>query len=376
VGDVASGAGTGTELGTEAPLNRAAVGPDRPPVSGDAHPPLQEVAARARVSISQVSRALAGKPGVSERTRRQIADAVAAWQQAQEPAVIVPAAETGMLGFLMPEHIAWMGLGTGVYVSVLEAIRGAAEAQGYGVIVATYSDAPGVRTLGDRLLAGRQVDGVIVTRTLAQDERFEKLRASGVPFVVINRLFDEPVHCVGVDHRRVGALATQHLLGLGHRRIALFSLPANITSMALRQEGYLQALRAAGVPADQTLLVPCADLTDGAAQDAARALVALDPRPTAVVLPNDRFAIAALGVWQAAGLRVPHDLSVVGADDSSEARAAQPPLTTVHIPWPEMAEIAVDALRTLRRHPRTRKLSVALDLDLVVRGSTSAPASR
>ena len=231
---------------------------------------------------------------------------------------------------------------------------------------------------------GSQRRGRRGVRTHGQDERFEKVRASGVPFVVVNRVFSDRFAppFVGVDHQAIGRLATTHLLDLGHRRIAFASAP---TSLTLRYEGYTSALTAAGVPLDERVVVEAPFSLDGA-REAARELLArfwnsgadAAHRPTALVAVSDRHAIAAIDELRTAGLRIPADLSVVGAtvDDADAAEGAgDAGRTTVRIPWREMARAATEALLGVLSVRGVRRFGVVPETGLVQRGSTAPPTS-
>jgi DNA-binding LacI/PurR family transcriptional regulator len=364
---------------------------------------LRDVGARAGVSASTASRALRHDARISPATRQRVEEALAElravaggqdaapeWEEKRDAAAAgsVPR----LIAVLVPESPRPRPPSS-VYLATLDAVREVAEARGVGVVIASYTSAPGERSYGDRLLRERSIAGAVIVRTHGADERFEKLRASGVPFVVVNRVFAgrfAPPH-VGVDHREIGRLATAHLLELGHRRIAYARFMADVTSLALRYEGYAAAVEDAGLEADDALTIEVPFSIDGA-REAARAFVArfwgdertgssgngrngdgrdLAARPTALLALSDRHAIAAMNELRAAGLRVPEDVSVVGADGADEADAAD--LTTVRVPWREMARAATEALLGILAFRGVRRLSVVLDTAVVRRGSSAPP---
>jgi DNA-binding LacI/PurR family transcriptional regulator len=166
--------------------------------------------------------------------------------------------------------------------------------------------------------------------------------------------------------------ATRHLVELGHRRIAMISGPEQVLCFCARLDGYRSALTAAGVPADPQLIAFAQpDSRDGGA--AARTLLALPERPTAIFTAND---LQALGVYQAAreaGLRIPEDLSVVGFDDLPVVAWADPPLTTVHQPLTEMAAAATELALALGRGEKAPQLGLEFATTLTVRSSTAPP---
>ena len=167
-------------------------------------------------------------------------------------------------------------------------------------------------------------------------------------------------------------LATEHLLDLGHRRIALLAGRADLESAKLREQGYREALAAAGVPGDDSLIRVGGYDADLSAR-AARELLTGPERPTAVFAANDVTAIAAMKVALAMGLRVPEDLSVVGFDNIPEAAQCTPALTTVNQPIRTMGERSVELLIRLIRAEPVERTHLTLATELVVRGSTAPP---
>jgi DNA-binding LacI/PurR family transcriptional regulator len=352
------------------------------------------VGARAGVSASTASRALRQDSRIAAATRRRVEEALRQLQaeaaadrrgeagDGPAPGPVDPAAGGraggALIAVLVPEHPRPRPPSS-VYLATLEAVREVAEARGVGVVVTSYTSAPGEHSFGDRLLRERSIAGAVVVRTHRQDERFEKLRASGVPFVVVNRVFADrfaPPH-VGVDHREIGQQAAEYLLDLGHRRIVFARFVADVISLDLRFEGYAAALKARGLEVDERLVIEAPFTTEGA-RAVGRAFVARfwgagsapAARPTALLALSDRHAIAALHELRAAGLRVPEDVSLVGADDADEAADAG--LTTVRVPWREMARGATESLLGILALRGVRRLSIVLDCRLVER-RTSAP---
>jgi DNA-binding LacI/PurR family transcriptional regulator len=336
---------------------------------------LQQVAKRAGVSVSTVSRALNGNVRVDPETRNRIRAAMNRLNyRARDTANETFATPTThMLGLLMPEGMQVLGLNTSVYGAVAEAIRTIAEASGYGVTLSTYTNTPDVVTVGDRLLAQQKLDGVILFRTRLADESFDWLRELQLPFVVIGRLYDrDPFHCVGVDNRQAGYLATQHLLDLGHRRIAFLIGPREVPPTLLRLEGFRNAMRAANLTPRESWVIE-SKYDAQFATELTRQLVTASEPPSAIIAANDRVAWAIIRTIQAHGLSVPGDISVVGFDDAEESSHFTPPLTTVRIEWREMAEIATRMLIEILSRRNITRVYVAIEPKLIVRESTASP---
>lgn len=380
--------------------------------TGDQGPSLRQVAARAGVSVSTVSRALRHDPVISAPTRALVDTALDELRQLSRPSSPPPQpphsgpapqgssragltrdtvreSQTPLIGVLVPEHGSERSEHYLPESTALGAVRAVAEARGYGVVLASYTPGTGEATYGDRLLAEGRLAGALVVRAHRRDDGFEALRRSGVPFVVVNRLFAQPFappH-VGVDHQEVGRLATEHLLDLGHQRLAFVRFPSTVHSQAPRFDGYLAALRARGLEPDTSpdeSTVVDAGMSVADVREAVAALAArywgpeADPAarlsaPTALLVLSDRHALTALRELHRAGVQVPEDVSVIGADDGAEAEAMG--LTTVRVPWMDMARIATESLLAIVSVRGLRKLSIALDPSLVVRTSTAPPAS-
>jgi DNA-binding LacI/PurR family transcriptional regulator len=336
---------------------------------------LQKIAKRAGVSVSTVSRALNGNVRVDPDTRKRIRAAMHQLNyraRGTADATFAPPA-THLLGLLMPEGMQVLGLNTSVYGAVADAVRTTAEPAGYGVTISTYTNTPEVITVGDRLLAQQKLEGGLLFRTRLADESFDWLRELHLPFVVIGRLYErDPFHCVGVDNRRAGYLATRHLLDLGHRRIAFINGPREVAPTGLRLEGFRGALSEVNLTPRENWVVESKYDTQRATELTQRLLVASE-RPTAIIAANDRVAWAIIRTIQSQGLAVPGDVSVVGFDDAEESSHFTPPLTTVRIEWRQMAEIATRMLIEILACRNISRVYVAIEPKLIVRESTSSP---
>jgi LacI family transcriptional regulator len=206
------------------------------------------------------------------------------------------------------------------------------------------------------------------------NEELKALRRLGYPFVVVDprEPLDEGIPAVSAANASGARAVTQHLLSLGHRRIAAILGVAEWTASVERLIGFRAALASAGVLAEPALVVE-ADFSIEEGEKAAAALLALPEPPTAIFAFNDNMAIGALRAARARGLRLPEDLSVVGFDDSEEAAIVTPALTTVRQPLAEMGRMAASLLLRLLENQPLEALNVELATRLVVRDSTAPP---
>jgi len=183
---------------------------------------------------------------------------------------------------------------------------------------------------------------------------------------------DDRIASVSAAHTSGADQAMKHLLGLGHRRIAIITGPRGWVPTEDRRRGYRAALAAAGILPERSLEVEAEpEIPPG--REAAGYLLDLPEPPTAIFAFNDNIAIGAVQAARARGLRVPEDLSIVGFDDVEHATIVTPALTTVRQPLAEMGRTAVSLLIRLLERQRFETLHVELATRLVVRDSTAPP---
>jgi LacI family repressor for deo operon, udp, cdd, tsx, nupC, and nupG len=193
-----------------------------------------------------------------------------------------------------------------------------------------------------------------------------------VPAVqVLDMIYGPSVSAVRVDDHQVAELAVRHLASLGHRRIAHISGAQESIAAVHRREGYLNTLAALGLPADERL-VECGYYRREPAAEAMQKLLSLDMPPTAVFCANDTMATGALRVCQDRGLRVPDDMSIVGAGNTFDGEITEPPLTTIHVPRHDIGTLAAEKLISLVKGHGGLPSDTVLPIELVERGSSGA----
>jgi DNA-binding LacI/PurR family transcriptional regulator len=321
------------------------------------------IAESAGVSIPTVSKVLNGRSGVSDQTRARVEELINQYGYRK------PAANRANVVELVFRELESLWS-----VEIIRGVERVARRNRVGVMVSELAlhDSQPI-SIDDTVR--RRPSCVLSVSQLSQKER-EQLEAKGIPFVVIHPINDLPddVPFVGATDFRGGHTAVRHLLGLGHRCIAMLSGPDHPYFLA-RKAGYLAALAEAGVPAEPDLLVQTQP-TREEGHAAARDLLSRDDRPTAVFTAND---FQAVGVYQAArelGLSIPADLSVVGFDDLPIAAWVEPPLTTVHQPLTEMAVAATELALALGRGEEVGQVGLEIATTLTVRASTAPPKAR
>ncbi len=328
---------------------------------------IKDVAREAGVSVATVSRVFNDSPLVQEETRRhvqQVAERLRFWPNSVARSLITN--RTHAIGVLLPD------LHGEFFSEVIRGIDLAARREGLHVLLSSsHSDTHElVTTL--RSMRGR-IDGLIV---MAPDVgSAPAIRASSwdCPVVLLGPGGEVPDFDTVAIANFDGAYAVvRHLQGLGHKRIATLTGPADNLDALQRLEGYRAAMREGGVANTRTLELT-GDFTEPSGYQGAQAMLRLSPRPTAVFVANDVMAVGMLGALREAGLHVPRDMAVVGFDDIAISRHLTPPLTTVHVDAYQLGERALHGLvRRNRGEPATARSHEVLPTWLVVRASCGA----
>lgn len=326
---------------------------------------IKEVAALAGVSFQTVSKVLnGGNVRVSAETAARIV--AAAESLGYRPNTIAQSLvrqTTGTIGLIASGA-------TDVAISqFIVAVERAARGRGYAVLVgnltATGEDGPDVA----RMLIERRVDGVIAAAPqVEEDDEVADLLRAYVPSVSLHHVPGGRVPVVGSNQGESGRLATEHLIGHGHRLVGTVTGPFGRRVVRSRLRAYRTALRAADLEPDEDLVVE-ADWSPGGAAAATQALLERVPETTAIFVHNDAMAIGVLGALARSGRRVPSDIAVVSCDDMPFAEYLTPPLSTVRVPLAESGERAVELLAESIAGRSVPAEPVLLPVELVVRDS-------
>jgi LacI family transcriptional regulator len=322
--------------------------------------------------VGTASRAL--NPGTRSRVSRSTADRVmkAAKELGYRPnpmARSLRTARTNTVGLVIPD------LTNPLVPPMVRGIADVLAPAGYDAwIVDTENDPDRERALIDSLVA-KQVDGLIVATATLEHAGLAALSARRMPIVLANRVLAAgQISSVTADNVAGSALAVDHLVKLGHTRIAHVTGPQETSTGLLRRRGYSHAMRAHGLAEDPRLLAGCAAWTEAEGARAFGELLDSGVDVSAVVAGHDRVALGCYDALAERALSCPGDISVVGFNDMPFMDKMQPPLTTLRVAHAqigaEAARLLLDALREPDRPPR----SVLLTPTLVVRSSTAPPA--
>jgi len=349
--------------------------PDSP---GSGRITIRQVAELAGVSIATASRALNGRGDVSNETRlavQRVARTHGYRTRARSNTRPGASADgsahwNGIVGVTMPYS------SPAYFANIMAgAVEALSERDMRALVCPTMSQHKYELTLIEQLVSG-QTDGAVLVMPEESPDEFRALKQQGFHFVVVDppHELDEDIPVVSAANTSGAFHATDHLLGLGHRRIGVITGPAEGVASQRRLLGYHTALAAAGNMPDPALVVEGDFLVSGGAGGAAR-LLDLPQPPTAIFAFNDSMAVGVIQEARARGLRVPEELSVVGFDDTIEAEVSYPPLTTVRQPLKELGSMAVNLLFRLLAEQWAEPHHVELATRLVVRASTAAPAA-
>jgi DNA-binding LacI/PurR family transcriptional regulator len=338
------------------------------PKSSPAQLKMSDIASLAGVSVSTVSRALAGSSLVPEHKRAEIIEiATANGYAINQQARSLRLKRTQTIGVVIPlGHEASQRISDPFFSEMLGRLADAITEHGYTLLLSKLitNDA----SWCDKLIASGRTDGLII---IGQSDQHQVLNAAAdnyLPLVVWGGHLPDQRYCsVGTDNVGGGRAATAHLIAEGRTRILFLGNP-DVPEPAQRLQGYRSALESAGIAFDPDLIVS-AHLTMETAYDAMQAALARGLSFDAVFAVSDVIAIAAIQALTAAGRRVPQDVAVVGYDDVALASHANPPLTTIRQDLEVGARLLVGLL--LQRVAGVETSSATLPTQLIVRRSSA-----
>jgi LacI family transcriptional regulator len=317
---------------------------------------MADVAARAGVSVATVSKVVNGRYGVAKETFERVENVIEELgYMGNLSASSLRGARTNVLGVLVAQFEPYSA-------ELLKGAATAARGSGYELLAHSGGSTHGWERRSIARLGGTLIDGaVIVTPTVLE-------AGSVVPVVAVDPHYG-PNRLPTIDADSFGGAlsATEHLIGLGHRRIAFLGGRTELDSARLREAGFRSAMESAGIVVDAALVRDSRYDPDIAVSEV-RELLALPDRPTAIFAANDLTALRAIEVATELGIDVPGELSVIGFDDIPEAWHSRPQLTTVRQPLQEMGAAAMTMLLDLIAG-KEREAHIRMDTELIVRDS-------
>lgn len=327
----------------------------------------KDVARRAGVSQATVSRVLNNpelvKPGTRDKVMRAMEE-LGYYPNLLARSLVTNSTRTiALVSGALTNHF---------FAETADSIIHATKQRGYKSI-AYFEDEDGVPDFFDAVM-GYKVDGLLLSLIRLDDPILPAIEKSGIPCVFFNRRPRSGGNYVTLDNRKSAELAVRHLTGLGHRRIAYISGATDISTFYERRLGFEVALNDAGIIPDHGLMY-FGQLSGGRVEEVAAEFASMARRPTAIVCATDTIAMACMNELMALGLRIPHDISLVGMDNVSldAHRAIQ--LTTVGTDGVNMGELAAELLVDLIEAPEAADMPVQVTLEpkLYARGTTAPP---
>lgn len=325
---------------------------------------IEDVARRAGVSITTVSRVINNVATVTKDNRVKVEEAVAHLRF--KPNIAAQRLASGLnnsVGLVMPGY-------PGVFHSfyAIELIRGvghACETLGLDLIFHI--------TDGNKPLNPHTMGGIIFADIIENRKQVQDVLEEGIPCIVINNIVkDLDVNYIAVDNIKGGKIAADYLISLGHKRIATVTGNVNTQAGALRLEGFQEALARKDIPLPDEYIYK-GDYSRRSARSAAEHLLGLKKPPTAIFAASDDMALEVIEVAIEKRLKVPVDLSVIGFDDNPVAIYGPVGLTTIRQPLFKMAQDAVRYLNSIVAGKKNTPAKIILSPDLVTRESCSGP---
>jgi len=300
---------------------------------------IKDVAKRAKVSTATVSRTMNGSANVSPRTAERVRQAVEALNFYPDTnARALGSGRSSLYGLIISD------ITNPFFPELVKSFEDIAVLHGQEVLIANTNYDPERMKICVRRMLQRKVDGVAIMTSEMDDQLIEDFSRRNIPLVFLDTGMPAPrVSCVRIDYSAGIDAAVNHLIKLGHNRIAFISGPMRLASARMRYKAFMESTARDHLDDNPKLIQEGNHRVDGG-HDAMQRILASGARPTAVLASNDLTAIGAMGAIAEAGLRVPEDISVVGYDDIQLSAFTMPPLTTVSLPRAEIANAAFHAL--------------------------------
>ncbi len=333
---------------------------------------LKDIAKELNISVTTVSRGLAGYSDVAEDTRQRISEtAEAMGYYPNLTARRLQKQRTDTLGFIMPT----IGprFSDPFFSEFTAGIGNEAADHEYDLLVSAHDpDSEEEQQAYIKATRGGWVDGLIVVRTRVNDGRIQLLCQHKFPFVAFGRTDDDlEFPFVDEDSEAGMRLLVQHFIDLGHKHIAFIRPPAGLMFSHYRRKGFAETMADNNLPVLSEWIVE-GDMTQRGGAELVDQLLALDPRPTAILAGNDLMAFGVINRLQQLGIQVGQEIAVGGFDDILLAEYFHPPLTTIHQPIYEIGRRTCAMLIDVLNGRASRNPKLLLTPTLVVRASSGS----
>lgn len=334
-------------------------------------PTIMDVARESGVSYTTVSRVLNGYEFVKAATRDKVlSTAEKLGYVPNQQARSLAGGRSNLIGILVPT------LDNGYIAEIIRGIDEELAISNYNLILYTTHRHGGKESNYVATIVNGAADGLLLVVPMLSSTYLDALRQQHFPYVLIDQSdFAEKSPVVNATNWQGAYDATQYLIELGHRRIGFITGLPELTSAVERLEGYRTALADHQLPIEETLIVE-GDFAEQGGYLAAKKLLALPTRPTAIFASNDISAFGAMQALRDHGLRIPEDISLLGFDNIPQASITHPKLTSVHQPLEQMGRMAVRMLLEQIENPDRPPRQLTLATRLIVRDSCQPPADQ
>lgn len=324
---------------------------------------IYDVAEKAGVSIATVSKVLNNTGRISNKTRNRVMEIMQELEyQPSSVAAALTGKKTFTIGVLVPD------ISNPFFAEVARALENSARETGYAIILCSTDYQREREQDYLELLLKKQVDGIIIATEPKDWKVFKKLQSKSIPLLMFS--IDHPSfasHVVTTDDVRGGYLAGRYLLDKGHTKIAVIG-ELNRASGVLRLQGFKHSLADEGIHLDENYVVHSKSKIEEA-KAAARQILKLEVKPTAVFASTDLIAAIFINEARKAKVAIPHDISVIGFDNTIHAELADPGLTTIAQPIEELAHYAIQKLLLSIGNPDMPGHRIMLAPELIERHS-------
>jgi LacI family transcriptional regulator len=330
---------------------------------------LKDIADELGVSVVTVSRALRDRPDIAKETKARILERVK--QLNYRPNLMARSLVTGrssLIGLVVPDLI------HPFFTEIAKSLAAALRKKDYFLIVSSSESDPQLEQDEIEHMLAHHLDCFVVASCQKDPETLRRIGEAGVPLVLIDRSFPGfAANFIGVNDYRAGALAVEHLIAQGCKRIAHIRGPMTNVGNS-RAEGYFDTLRKHGLSAPDQYVVACGEASDSDGETRGKRamdeILALKPRPDGIFCFNDTVAVGAMVSAIEAGLRIPKDMAILGCGNFHYSSKLRVPLSSVDQKSKEIGERAAKMISVLLEKPSARPRTIVLEPELIVRASS------
>ncbi|MCW5910916.1 MAG: LacI family DNA-binding transcriptional regulator [Cyclobacteriaceae bacterium] len=331
---------------------------------------IYDIAKALNISPATVSRGLKDHPAIRKGTKKKILDAASKMGYQQNTfASNLRRKRSNTIGVIIPR------LNSYFMSTVISGMEKVANQSGYNLIISQSQESFKKEIISVKTMYDSRIDGLMVSLAYdtADTEHFEVLLKKRIPIIFFDRVIDHPgCTSIVIDNRQAGYDATHHLLSQGCKRIMHLAGNLSRNVYSDRLEGYKMALAKFNIPFDPSLVISNSLLSEQGGVDAAQEILTMHEKPDGIFASNDTSAVACMRQLKLAGIKIPHDIAVVGFNNDPISKVIDPNLTTVNYPGQEMGEVAAATLvNKLDQSNSPGVNTIVLRHELIIRESST-----